>query len=75
MPAADGGFRAPFRASAKMRVFNKSFGLAGFCPKRRSATKPKLFSPKACVDTERLKSRTRSCELECRPDCDGENLR
>src|SRR5262249_37630408 len=45
--------------SAKTRVFNKSFGLAGFCPKRRSTTESKLFSPKACVDTERLKSRSK----------------
>ena len=45
--------------SAKMRVFNKSFGLAGFFPKRRCATESKLFSPKACVDTERPKSRSK----------------
>src|SRR5262249_21564550 len=42
--------------SAKLRVFNKSFGLAGFFPKRRCATESKLFSPKACVDTESQRS-------------------
>ena len=45
--------------SAKMRVFNKSFGLADFFPKRRCATESKLFSPKACVDTESQRSQSK----------------
>lgn len=43
----------------KNRVFNKSFGLAGFFPKRRCATESKLFSPKACVDTESQRSQSK----------------
>jgi hypothetical protein len=50
--------RRSFSKSAKMRVFNKSFGLAGFCPKRRSARESKLFSPKACVDMESQRSQS-----------------